>query len=65
MDETLLPEIERFLTLTGMKPTRFSQEAIGDRHFVRQLRLGRRVWPETAAKARSFMAAYARVEQAA
>lgn len=58
MDEQLLPEIERFLALTGMSATRFSDEAIRDRHFVRQLRDGRRVWPETAQKARDFMATY-------
>jgi hypothetical protein len=56
MDQQLLPEIECFLSLTGMSPTRFSQDAIRDRHFVRQLRNGRRVWPETAEKARLFMA---------
>lgn len=58
MDETLLPEIERFLSLTKMKATRFSEDAIRDRHFVRQLRKGRRVWPETAKKARDFMERY-------
>lgn len=64
MEQQLLPEIERFLNLTGMSATRFSQEAIRDRHFVRQLRNGRRVWPETADKARAFMAEY-RPESAA
>lgn len=65
MDQQLLPEIERFLSLTGMSPTRFSQDAIRDRHFVRQLRAGRRVWPETADKARQFMATYRPAEQTA
>lgn len=60
MDDTLLPEIERFLALTKMTPTAFSQAAIKDRHFVRQLRKGRRVWPETAQKARDFMDAHLR-----
>jgi hypothetical protein len=58
MDEPLLPQIELFLKLSGMTPTKFSHDAMGDRHFVRQLRMGRRVWPETAAKARAFMSAY-------
>lgn len=58
MDDMLLSEIEEFLARTGMTPTRFSEDAIRDRHFVRQLRKGRRVWPETAEKARSFMAEY-------
>lgn len=58
MDQQLLPEIERFLSLTGMSATGFSDKALRDRHFVRQLRGGRRVWPETAQKARDFMATY-------
>lgn len=59
MTDGLKDEIEVFLRLTGMKPTRFSAAAINDRHFVRQLRRGRRVWPETAAKVRAFMQSYA------
>lgn len=55
---TLLSEIEAFLETHGMAPTRFGDEALGDRHFVRQLRSGRRVWPETEAKVRRFMATY-------
>jgi hypothetical protein len=57
MDNPLLAEIEAFLAETGMAPTTFGA-AMGDRHFVRQLRSGRRVWPETADKARSVMAAH-------
>jgi hypothetical protein len=59
MTDTLLDEIEAFLRLTGMKPTRFSALATSDRHFVRHLRIGKRnVWPHTAAKVRSFMRNY-------
>ena len=32
--------------------------ALNDRPFVGQLENGRRVWPETEAKVRNFMAAY-------
>ena len=55
---TLLTDIEAFLTTHEMKPTRFGEGALKDRHFVSQLRKGRRVWPETEAKARRFMATY-------
>ena len=67
MDPTLLPEIEAFLERHSMRPTTFGRGFNNDVHFVRQLREGRRVWPETAAKARAFMAARnaALVEQAA
>lgn len=56
MDQ-LLGDIEAFLARNPtFSPTRFGDEALGDRHFVRQLRGGRRVWPETEAKVRAFMA---------
>ena len=54
----LLDDIEAFLETHGMSPTRFGDDALGDRHFVKQIRQGRRVWPETEAKARRFMATY-------
>lgn len=57
--DTLLTEIEAFMATHGMSQTAFGQAALGDRHFVRQIREeGRRVWPETAAKVRTFMATY-------
>lgn len=55
---TLLSDVEAFLKRTNMAPTPFGAEALGDRHFVRQLRAGRRVWPETEQKVRQFMAKY-------
>lgn len=54
----LLTDIEAFLAENDVPPTRFGDEALGDRHFVRQLRDGRRVWPETEAKVRDFMRDY-------
>lgn len=54
----LLDDIETFLDEAGISPTALGDQALGDRHFVRQLRNGRRVWPETEEKVRSFMAAY-------
>lgn len=54
-----LPEtIEAFLTLHDMAPVTFGRLAAKDPHFVRDIRGGRRVWPETDAKIRSFMASH-------
>ncbi len=61
---TLLIEIEAFIETHDLAVTKFGQDALGDRHFVRQLRHGRRIWPETEAKVRRFMATY-RPEQVA
>jgi hypothetical protein len=55
---TLLADIEAFLQTHSMAPTKFGEDALRDRRFVKQLRKGRRVWPETEAKARRFMATY-------
>lgn len=60
---TLLSDIEAFLGTHDISPTRFGDEAMADRHFVKQLRKGRRVWPETEAKARRFMATYLPAER--
>lgn len=57
---TLLTDVERFLADNNLAPTRFGEDALGDRHFVRQLRDGRRVWPETEKKVRDFMASFRR-----
>ncbi len=54
-----LPEtIEAFLTLHDMAPVTFGRLAAKDPHFVRDIRGGRRVWPETDAKIRAFMATH-------
>ncbi|KPH67537.1 hypothetical protein [Novosphingobium sp. ST904] len=54
----LIDDIEAFLASNSVSPTAFGQLALGDRHFVRQVRAGRRLWPETEAKVRTFMATY-------
>jgi len=65
MSSTLLSEIEAFLRTHDMSATKFGDTAMADRHFVRQLRNGRRLWPETEAKARHFMATYRASSEAA
>jgi hypothetical protein len=54
----IVSEIDEFLASTGMKPTAFGDRVMRDRHLVRQLRNGRRIWPETEQKIRIFMAEY-------
>lgn len=54
----LLEDIEAFLERhETVSATSLGDQALGDRHFVRQLRQGRRVWPETERKVREFMRA--------
>jgi hypothetical protein len=59
----LLRDIDRFVEAHGMSPITFGRKAVGDPHFVRDLRGSeerkpRRVWPETEAKVRRFMATH-------
>lgn len=55
MHPSLLSEIEAFLSETGMGESYFGKCAVGNSELVQRLRDGGRVWPETEAKARSFM----------
>lgn len=58
MHNDMLIEINRFLARTGMAPTRLGRLALGDPGFVAGVRAGRKVYGETAAKVRVFMAGY-------
>lgn len=55
---TLREDVEAFLTTHELADSRFGVEAAGDKNLVRDLRNGRRLWPETEAKVRRFMATY-------
>jgi hypothetical protein len=57
---SILPEIEAFLTAHGLSASRFGELAVGDKNLVKQLRKGRRVWPETEQKLRLYMVSYSR-----
>ena len=57
MDE-LLTAIRSFCAAHEMAPTRFGELALNDRPLVSQIENGRRLWPETEAKVRAFMASY-------
>lgn len=54
----LLSDITRFLEQSGLAETAFGLRAINDGKFVAGLRRGRRVWPETEARVRAFMASH-------
>lgn len=54
----LLSDIRAFCDAHELKPSRFGELALNDKPFVAQLEAGRRVWPETEAKVRRFMATY-------
>ena len=56
MGEALLSEVEDFLREFGITPSGFGRRSLGDPALVGELRAGRRVWPETAARIRAFMA---------
>lgn len=67
--ETLLTDIEAFIADHGMAESTFGREALGDWRLIAELRgegraRPRRLWPETEAKVRAFMAAYQTQEAA-
>jgi hypothetical protein len=58
MVHPILTEIDAFLKAHGMRESTFGRKAAKDWKLVRELRGGRRLWPETEAKVRRFMATY-------
>jgi hypothetical protein len=58
-DHSLLTDINTFVERTGMAESAFGRSAVNDWKFIRSLREGRRVWPETEAKVRAFMSDHA------
>lgn len=53
--ESLLEEIEAFLTKSDMGVSYFGKVAAGNSELVTRLRNGSRVWPETAEKVRAYI----------
>lgn len=51
----LLREIEKFLRLSRIPPTRFGREALGDPRFVFDLRNGREPRPRTVQRVKAFL----------
>lgn len=62
---SLLSEIELFIASHDLSEWQLGEGALNDRRFVKELRRGRRVWPETEAKVRAFMLTYASQREAA
>ena len=65
----LVEVVNDFIGRHEMSPVTFGRLALKDPHFVRDLRgegreRPRRVWPETDARVRDFMATYQPAEQA-
>ena len=56
--EKLVAEIERFLKRTGMSPSRFSADAVGQRSLMIRLRRGEGVTLATVDRLRKFMREY-------
>jgi hypothetical protein len=54
----ILSDIEAFCATHQMPVTRFGELAMNDKPFVGRVRDGRRLWPETEARVRRFMATY-------
>ena len=57
----LLTTIERYLRKTGIKPTRFGRDAVGDPQFVTDLRNGREPREATARRVAAYIEAATRV----
>jgi len=53
----LLAEIEEFIKETGIGECYFGAKAISNSALIKRLRKGGRIWPETIAEVRAFMAA--------
>jgi len=51
----LLSTIERHLRRTGVPPTRFGREAVGDPRFVMDLRRGREPRPSTIERVVAYL----------
>lgn len=56
MANELLTDIRAFLEQSGMGPSYFGKVACGNSELVDRLESGRRVWPETEEKVRTFIA---------
>lgn len=51
----LIEAVDEFIERHSMSPVTFGRCALRDPHFVRDLRGGRRLWPETEKRVRDFM----------
>ena len=54
----LLDEIDAFVSVHKMSESAFGRLAVNDWKLLRQLRAGRRMWPDTEERVRAFMASH-------
>jgi hypothetical protein len=54
----LLTDIDAFLRVHKLSDSAFGRQALNDWKLIRQLRAGRRLWPDTEGRVRTFMAGY-------
>lgn len=62
--QSLVEEIDAFLSKTGMGVSYFGKRAAKNSELVRRLKSGKRVWPHTEQKIRDFIAANSSPEKA-
>ena len=58
MTHPIILEIDSFIKTNKMAESYFGRKAANDWKLVRQLRAGRRLWPDTETRIRTFMASY-------
>ena len=58
MTHPIIHEVDSFLRVHKMAESYFGRRATNDWKLVPQLRAGRRLWPDTEARIRSFMENY-------
>lgn len=54
----LLTDIDAFLRVHKLSDSAFGRQALNDWKLIRQLRAGRRLWPDTEYRVRTFMSGY-------
>lgn len=54
----LLSDIDAFLRIHKLSESAFGRHAVNDWKLIRQLKSGRRLWPDTEARVRTFMITY-------
>jgi hypothetical protein len=55
-EQPLIQLIDAFTKRHSMAPVTFGRKALNDPHLVGDIRNGRRLWPETEKKVRTFIA---------
>ena len=54
----LLNDTDAFLRIHKLSDSAFGRQAVNDWKLIRQLRAGRRLWPDTEGRVRTFMVTY-------